>query len=118
MKLGTGNIQLMLESKTSIHSKLLTVKQRAQRSNGGPVSFHSILMSSLIYTTTPRKNMSFLQWCQEVVSVCHCQVRLNNGCSMYYSLSQVRKEGRKTVPNLEYIHKVYILHLQTIEISF
>jgi len=30
MKVGTDNIQLMLESKTSIHSKLLTVKQRAE----------------------------------------------------------------------------------------
>jgi hypothetical protein len=61
MKLGTGNIQLMLESKTSVDSKLLTVKLRAEQSNGGPDSFQSVLMSSLTYTTTPRKNMSFLQ---------------------------------------------------------
>ena len=59
MKLGTGNIQLMLESKTSIHSKLLTVKQQAEQSNGGPFSFQSVLMSSLTYTTTPRKNSLF-----------------------------------------------------------
>jgi len=59
MKLGTDNIQLMLESKTSIHSKLLTIKQRAEQPNGGPVSFQSVLMSSLIYTTTPRKKHVF-----------------------------------------------------------
>jgi hypothetical protein len=60
MKLGTGNIQLMLESKTSAHSKLLTVKQRVEQSNGGPVGFQSVLMSSLIYVyTTPRKKHVF-----------------------------------------------------------
>jgi hypothetical protein len=85
----------MLESKTSIHSKLLTVKLRAEQLNGGLVSFQCVLMSSLNYTTIPRKNMSFIQSRQEVVSVHHCQVRLNTVCSMYYSLSQVRKEGRK-----------------------